>query len=634
MCGICGIYSPKIQVDEGIIRIMRDCLIHRGPDDEGEYFDGDLGLGFRRLSILDLETGNQPMCNEDQMLWIVYNGELYNYLDLRKLLVEKGHKFSTTSDTEVFLHSYEEWGMDFLHKLKGMFAFALWDVSKRMLILVRDRIGVKPLYYFFDGEKLVFASEIKSLLLFPGVKRSVNREALLDYLTFQSVFGEKTFFKGIKKVLPGHFLTFDGENLEVRQYWDLLFHEEGTGDEEHYAGEYRALLDESVEKQLMSDVPVGFHLSGGIDSSSVVLAASDHLKGFKTFSGSFPEGGFDETPYAREVAELVGAEGLEISLQPDDLPRMMERILWCLDAPRAGPGVIPQYDVSMLASQHVKVVLTGHGGDELFAGYPVYLIPHIFECVLRGSGQNAMTRGGEMLRAVEDIVPRCRAEGFRRVFGLPAYSIIQKELRKYARASIFDDSQLQRLLGAGVFQDAHGYRPQTSLDGYLNQTTAKSPLNKLIYLDVKTYLPSLLVNEDKTSMAFSLEARVPVLDDAMVDLSRRIPACHKVRGLTLKNIPRKAAEGRLPKDVIDHKKLGFPVPIATWFRTELKSYLYDTLLSPDARRRGFFNTEYVEKVLDKHMRGVRNHSDKLWCLLNFELWNRLYIDPEKPTRPT
>ncbi|MEE9116584.1 MAG: asparagine synthase (glutamine-hydrolyzing) [Thermoplasmata archaeon] len=634
MCGICGIYSPKIQVDEGIIQIMKDSLVHRGPDDEGSYFDGDLGLGFRRLSILDLETGNQPMANEDQTVWVVYNGELYNYLDLKETLEKGGHKFSTTSDTETLLHAYEEWGMDFLNRLNGMFAFAIWDKAKRRLMLARDRVGVKPLYYFYDGEKLAFASEMKSLILCPGVPRSVNRMALLDYLTYQSVFGQKTFFDGIQKLLPGHFLVYDGEKVDVQQYWDLVFDESGAGDEDHYAQSYRTLLNQSVEMQLMSDVPVGFHLSGGLDSSSVVLAASEHMKDFKTFSGRFPERGFDESRYAHEVASMVGAEEYEMTLQAEDLSRMIQEILWFVDSPRGGPGVIPQYHVAMLASQHVKVVLTGHGGDELFAGYPVYLVPHIMESMLRKPTQGGVSRGREMVNAMEDIIPRGRVEGFRRILGLPAYSIIQKSLRKYARATMFSKEELSRLLLPDVTNQCRGYQPEHILDAYLERTNAKSALNKLIYLDVKTYLPTLLANEDKTSMAFSLEARVPILDDVMVELSRRIPAHHKISGLTLKNIPRKAAKGILPTDVISHKKLGFPVPIATWFRTDLKSYLYDTLLSPDARKRGFLNAEYVEKILDKHMRGVRNHSDKLWCLLNFELWNRLYIDPEKPTRPT
>lgn len=634
MCGICGIYSPKIQVDEEIVKVMMGGMIHRGPDDEGTYFDKDLGLGFRRLSILDLETGNQPMSNEDGTIWVVYNGELYNYLELRETLKKRGHKFSTLSDTEVFLHAYEEWNLNFLNRLRGMFAFALWDGAKRKLILARDRIGVKPLYYFFDGEKLAFASEMKSLLLCPGVPRSVNRTALLDYLSYQSVFGQKTFFDGIHKILPGHFLVYDAGDVEIRQYWDLVFDETGSGDEDYYARRYESLLNESVEMQLMSDVPVGFHLSGGIDSSSVVLAASKHMRGFKTFSGRFPEGGFDETQFATEVAELVGAERLEISLQAEDLPRIMTQILWCLDSPRAGPGVIPQYHVAMLASQHVKVVLTGHGGDELFAGYPVYIIPHILECLLKKSTDRDLSRGGEMYRALQDFVPRGKIEGFGRVLGLPAYSIIQKELRKYARASFFNRSQLTKLLRPNIVHECGGYRPQQVLDSYLERTSAKSPLNKLIYLDVKTYLPSLLINEDKTSMAFSLEARVPILDDAMVDFSGRIPACYKIRGLTLKNIPRRAATGLLPKDVIDHKKLGFPVPIALWFRKELRNFLYDVLLAPEAKKRGFFDPGFVERLIDKHVRGLRDYSNQLWCLLNFELWNRLYIDPEKLSKPS
>jgi asparagine synthase (glutamine-hydrolysing) len=623
-----------MQVDEGIVKAMMNSLVHRGPDDEGTYFDKDLGLGFRRLSILDLETGNQPIPNEDESIWVVYNGELYNYLELRERLEKKGHKFSTSSDTEVLVHAYEEWGLNFLHHLRGIFAFAIWDGVKRRLMLARDRLGVKPLYYFFDGKKLAFASEMKALVLCPGVPRRVNRKALLDYLTFTSVFGEKTFFDGIQKILPGHFLLYEEGGVKTRQYWDFKFDEMGPGDEDYYAGRYRSLLNESVKMQLMSDVPVGFHLSGGIDSSSVVLAASEHVEGFKTFSGRFPEGGFDESQYARQVADLVGAEGHEISLQAEDLPRMISEILWYVDSPRGGPGVIPQYHVAKLASQHVKVVLTGHGGDELFAGYPVYLFPHITDSLFGRATGKDVSRGDEIYRAVKDFVPRTKIEGLRRTVGLPAYSIVQKELRRYARASLFSESQMPKLLRSDILHGSNGHRPRQFLDTYLGRTNAKSALNKLIYLDVKTYLPTLLTNEDKTSMAFSLEARVPVLDDVMVEFSGRVPACYKIRGLTLKNIPRKAAMGALPEDVIDHKKMGFPVPIALWFKKELRGYLYDVLLSPEAKRRGFFDPEYVKRIIDSHVRGSRNYCDQLWCLLNFELWNRLYIDPEKPSKPT
>lgn len=632
MCGICGIYSPKMQVDEGIIRAMMERLVHRGPDDEGSYFDGDIGLGFQRLSILDLETGNQPMHNEDYTVWIVYNGELYNYLELKEELLGKGHRFSTSSDTEILVHAYEQWGLNFLHHLRGIFAFGIWDGNRRRLVLARDRIGVKPLYYFFDGEVLVFASEIKAIILCPGVPRRVNRKALMDYLTFQSVFGEKTFFDQVYKVLPGHYLVFEGGRLNTRQYWDYLFDEMGPGDEDYYAKRYRTLLDESVKMQLMSDVPVGFHLSGGIDSSSVVLAASRYMKGFKTFSGRFREGGFDEVHFARKVVDLVGADGYEISLQAEDLPHMIREILWYIDSPRGGPGVIPQYHVAMLTSKHVKVVLTGHGGDELFAGYPVYLVPHITECLLKS--QRSISRGREVLRALRDAFPRGRIEGFRRIVGLPMYSVIQGELRRYARAATFDKGQLAKLLNPSVLHECGSHRPQDILEGHLKRTNAKSPLNRMIYLDVKTYLPTLLTNEDKTSMAFSLEARVPVLDDVMVEFSGRIPPCYKIRGFTLKNIPRKAAMGTLPKDVIDHKKMGFPVPIALWFRRELKEFLHDILLSPEAKGRGFLQPEYVRRIVEKHVRGVRDYSEQLWCLLNFELWNRLYIDPEEPSKPS
>ncbi|MCK4443046.1 MAG: asparagine synthase (glutamine-hydrolyzing), partial [Thermoplasmata archaeon] len=522
--------------------------------------------------------------------------------------------------TEVLVHLYEEYGEEMPAKLNGMFAFALWDVKNEKLFMARHRLGIKPLYYRLDKDKLVFASEIKAIVQDPDVKREVNLEALVDYLTFQNTFGTKTFFKGIEKLLPGHYAVMDGEGFKAVEYWDLDFKKEERYAEKYYVQKYKDMLKKSVKMELVSDVPVGFHLSGGIDSCSVAMAAKGEVDKFRTFSGSFPEEGFDETPYASQVARLLNAERHKISLQPEQVTEMLAKMVYHLDEPRVGPGSIPQYYVAQLASQHVKVVLTGHGGDELFAGYPSYLYPHIWEAMgTRG-------RGRQFFVMLKDLKARSAIEGWKRTVGLPLYTIFNRDLKRYAREAVFQPKELASLLESRVREQVGEYSTRDILDDYRDRKKGLTPLEKLQYIDIKTYLPSLLDNEDRLSMAFSLESRVPILDHGIAEFSAKVPSMYKIEGLTLKNVPRKAARGVMPKDVIDHKKMGFPVPLAAWLRDGLDDYAREILLSDAARGRGFFDMQYVELLLDEHSVGIADHSEKIWCLLNFELWNRVFID--------
>jgi asparagine synthase (glutamine-hydrolysing) len=622
MCGICGIHDPNGNIDDNLIRRMSDVLTHRGPDDEGYHVEEQVGLGFKRLSIIDLEMGNQPMANEDGSIWIVYNGETYNFPSLKEELASKGHQFRTKSDTEVIIHGYEEWGEDVVKRLNGMFAFAIWDVKKEKLFLARDRLGIKPLYYRLDGNRLVFASEIKALAVDENLKIEVNLEALVDYLTFQNVFGSKTFFKGVQKLLPGHYAIKDSRGFKTVEYWDLDFKKGVVEDEERYVERYREMLKKSVKMELISDVPVGFHLSGGMDSCSVAVAARGEVDKFRTFSGSFPEEGFDETPYASQVARSLDAEEHKVSLRAEQVTGMLAKMVYHLDEPRVGPGSIPQYYVAKLASQHVKVVLTGHGGDELFAGYPSYLYPHLSEVL----GKKGL--GHQLVSVLGDLRTRSAVEGWKRTMGLPLYTIFNRDLKRYARESVFRPKELERLLAPRVKRSTRGYSTRTVLEDVRKRHKDLTPLEKLQYVDIKTYLPSLLDNEDRLSMAFSLESRVPILDHEIAEFSSSVPSAFKIEGLTLKSIPRKAAKGLIPTEVINHKKMGFPVPLASWLRDGLGDYARRALLSDAAGKRGFFDIQYVELLLDEHSLGLADHSEKIWCLLNFELWNRIFIDGE------
>ncbi|MGQ0798263.1 MAG: asparagine synthase (glutamine-hydrolyzing) [Methanobacteriota archaeon] len=621
MCGICGIYDPRGGIDTDLVRRMNETLHHRGPDADAVKAFGRCVLAYKRLSIIDLPTGFQPMSDESGRSWIVYNGEIYNYKALREGLVARGHTLTTNSDTETIVHLYEEKGPDAVHDLNGMFAFAIWDEDAGRLLLVRDRLGIKPLYYCETEGRVAFASEIKGILADPRVPRRLNHEALADYLTFQNVFGDKTFFEGIKVLPPGHMLLAHDGRVEVREYWDLTFREE-IMDEDDAVRRFGALLDESVGMQLMSDVPLGSHLSGGIDSGSVVMHASAKLaERLKTFSVYFDDPAYDESGLIEQVSQHADTMHYDLLLDPREFPEILPKIAYHLDEPRVGPSVIPQWYIARLASREVRVVLTGHGGDELFAGYPSYIIPYLLDVWHRRDWHEAM-------RIMKNIRTKLRTEGWKRIVGLPLYGSLNRELWLYGREAVFKPHELERLLADETRESMQGYDPRTELDGVLARARGAAALDRLLYLDIKTYLPSLLIVEDRMSMAHSVEDRVPLLAQRIAEFSTRIPGRLKIRDLTLKNILRRHAERLLPRPVLEHRKVGFLVPLAGWLRGPLRAYLERTLLDTRAMSRGIFRSEAVRTLIRDHLSGKKDHSCKLWSLINIELWHRLWIDDD------
>jgi len=619
MCGICGVYDPRGGVDANLVRRMNETLHHRGPDADAVKAFEHCVLAYKRLSIIDLPTGFQPMSDEAGHAWIVYNGEIYNYRALREGLLARGHTLRTSSDTETIIHLYEEKGPDAVHDLNGMFAFAIWDEDAGRLLLVRDRLGIKPLYYRIDGPRVSFASEIKGLLADPSVPRRLNYRALADYLTFQNVYGDKTFFEGIHALLPGHLLIVEDGRVEAREYWDLVPSEDIT-DEAEAVRRFGALLDESVEMQLVSDVPLGSHLSGGIDSGTVVMKASGKLaERLKTFSVYFDDPEFDESGLIEQMSLLADSIHYDLLLDPTEFPAVLRRIAYHLDEPRVGPSVIPQWYVAKIASKEVKVVLTGHGGDELFAGYPSYLIAYLRDVWQRRDWK-------EVRAIVRNIRMKLATEGWKRILALPAYGLLNRDLSRYGREAVFSPADQRRLLGEEAHRAIGDYDPRDELETALARASTSSRLDRILYLDIKTYLPSLLLVEDRMSMAHSVEDRVPLLDHRIVELAAKIPGRIKISGLTLKWVPRKYAEGLLPKAVLEHRKMGFLVPVADWMRGPLRSFVEDVLLGERALARGIFRTDEVRALVREHMSGTRDRSTQLWSLLNIELWHELWID--------
>ena len=622
MCGICGYIGYD---DRSPLAWMLKALEHRGPDDQGQFTDDRVALGMRRLSIIDLERGHQPLSNEDGSVWIVYNGEIYNYRDLRRELEGRGHRFSTESDTEVIVHLYEDMGEGCVHRLRGMFAFALWDRRDRKLLLARDRIGIKPLFYYHRSGRLVFASEIKSLLRHPDVPKDLNLPSLYYFLTFLYIPAPHTIFKGIKKLPPGHILSWTEGRPVLRQYWDLHFPEPDVRPEEYYRERIYELLRESVRMRMISDVPLGAFLSGGVDSSTVVglmsEVSSEPVRTFSIGYGRKAES-YNELEYARIVARHFGTEHHEYIVEPD-VVELLPKIVWYLDEPFADSSTIPTFLVSEVARKHVKVCLSGIGGDEVFGGYPRYMgerlagYYEILPLILRK----------HMLAKMVELIPESTESR-----NIPGWikrfvrgGALRPEDRYISWISFLDRGQAMRLFRAGPpGDDSLPFDIHRRL--YRNNDAGNS-LDRIFYLDVKTYLPDdLLAMGDRMSMANSLELRVPFCDHEVIEFSATIPYALKLKGFKLKSLLKRTVQPLLPEPIIKRKKQGFMIPLAKWFQDELRGYVDDLLSKERIEKRGYFRYEYIRWVLDQHRRNRRNFTDLIFALVSLELWHQMYMD--------
>lgn len=629
MCGICGkINFNSEPVDEILLKRMTSCLSHRGPDDEGIYLKDNVGLGHRRLSIIDLSpSAHQPMSNEDGSLWIVYNGEIYNFPELRENLIKKGHTFHSKSDTETIIHLYEECGVDCLKYLRGMFAFAIWDKRNKSLFLARDRVGKKPLYYWHTKDTFVFASEIKAILQDNLVPRKPDYTAIHHYLTYQYVPSHWTAFEGIKKLTSAHYLVLKNGNAELKKYWKLSYlpkHKMDVGD---LKKEILERLQESVKIRLLSDVPLGAFLSGGIDSSAVVAIMSGLMnEPVKTFSIGFKEEAYNELRYAKMVAEKFKTDHTEFVVEPKAVD-IMDKLVWHYNEPFADSSAIPTYYVSKLAKEHVTVILNGDGGDENFAGYGRY-------------AANEFSK--EMHRYFPASIARLLLP---LIMMLPHGSNptnffwrLKRFLQEYRKSPEMMNAHWLCHFSTGMKNDIYTDDFSTlvsSVDSFAllfekyREAEADNFLDKTLYTDVMMYLPDdLLVKVDVGSMANSLEARSPFLDHEFMEFVARIPSGLKLKGRETKSILKETLKGILPDEVLYREKMGFGIPIDHWFRNELKDMAYDVILSERAIARGYFKKEAIKKILDEHTSGKWSWQNHIWNLLMLELWHRMFIDED------
>jgi len=627
MCGIAGIVDFDRQSRVPTCEVDRMCqtMIHRGPDDQGIYVNGATGFGMRRLSIIDLANGQQPVYNEDRTVWVVFNGEIYNYRQLRKELESAGHRFYTNSDTEVIPHLYEQHGTDFVHRLRGMFAIALYDERQHRLLLARDRLGKKPLFYAVNKHRLLFASEMRAILAVAPELAKVNHKTLMYFFYFGYIPDPHSVYTEIQKVPPGHILVYEDGKVCVSQYWDVpQFEEDESKSEGEWLEEVEHVLAESVRMRLISDVPLGALLSGGVDSSLVVaLMARASSTPVKTFSVAFDKQDFDERCYARFVAQRFDTEHHELSMQPD-LWGTLNKLTELLEEPFGDASLLPTYYISKLVREHVKVALSGDGGDELFAGYDRYAINfqrEIFSFIPRWAGK--FYRGALFPLLPESVRGRRFLYNVSLPFRDRYLDSISHLPSKDRETGIFSREFLS------LTDEAES--PREIFETYYDHAPSVHPLGKLQYLDIKTNLAAdILTKVDRMSMAASLETRAPFLDHVFVELAARIPARLKLKGREGKYLLKKLAERvGVPTEAIYRPKRGFGVPLVHWFRNELKSGLHDILTAPRTLQRGYFKPASVRRLLDEHDRGERDRSDELWLLLMFELWHRNFLEPAR-----
>ena len=650
MCGICGEIDFKNQdIRFKTLISMCEVLAHRGPDDEGiVFFKKDkilefkgplpdqfaengflVGLGHRRLSIIDLSgTAHQPMSNEDGTIWIVYNGEIYNYKEIRNQLESKGHLFKSRSDTEVIIHAYEEWGVDCLKYFRGMFAFGLWDNRLKRLFLARDRLGKKPLVYSYRNGRFAFASELKALLQIPWIEKKINLSAIHHYLTYQYIPSPETIFEDIEKLPPAHYLLYDSNgNIKIERYWKLNFnsYEKVKGDDDAYCKVIRSNLEESVRYRLISDVPLGAFLSGGIDSSLVVgLMSKNGGTPVKTFSIGFEEQEFNELDYARIISKHFSTEHHEFIVKPNAL-EILPKLIWHYNEPFGDPSAIPTYYVANMTSNYVKVVLTGDAGDENFAGYPRYR---------RSKYVLWFTKLPEIYR--KDLLSKIlrtlahspwKQKTFNRLGDFVEMLSSHQGQNYLEQIKIFNEKEKKGIYTEEFFEKMKGENTADYLVSKYEEVDTEDPLEKLLYLDMITYLPEdLLVKVDIATMAHCLEARVPFLDHLFIEEVARIPFNLKLKGLRLKFILKKAFSDFLPEPILNRKKMGFGVPISKWLREDLKDYVFELLLSSRTIKRGYFKEEGIKRLLEDHMSMRYDHSAKIWSLIFLENWFRVFID--------
>lgn len=628
MCGINGIaFSPnsRRQVNERTLVAMRDVLYHRGPDDGGAFVDGNIGLAMRRLAIVDVAHGAQPMSSG--ACTIVYNGEVYNHAEHRDDLISRGHVFTNRSDTETILHLYQEYGRDCVEYLRGMFAFALWDKSKRELFIARDRFGVKPLYYVHaDDGSLYFASEIKALLVTGAVKPAVNFNALPDQFGNHGTSGDETLFEGVRRLLPGHTMVWKDGKINIQEYWDLEFEpkHEARSDAE-FVEQWRDLFEESVRLRLMADVPLGMFLSGGIDSSAIAAMMSRMVDDpIKTFSVGFAEREANELEYARLVSQTFGTDHHEIIITPEQFFDALPKLVWHEDEPIGFIASVPLYFVSELAQEHVKVVLTGEGSDEMMAGYGRYA--KALKLLEYGEKYESITPGflRDAVRGGVATLPAGLNRKLNRTFLTREADVENLFFDNFA---VFPKAMQRALFNRETREKFESADPFAGQNRWLDKTDAEDILDKLLYADTKTYLHELLMKQDQMSMAASIESRVPFLDHKLAEFTARMPREMKLRGGTTKWILRAAMKGILPAEILDRPKMGFPVPVGRWFRGEFKHIVDEFVLGERAVARGIFDESFVRGLVAAHNAG-ENHDERLWSLVNFEIWHRRFIDGE------
>jgi asparagine synthase (glutamine-hydrolysing) len=630
MCGIYGYVTSGGTVDAGILQAMGDCLKHRGPDDSGEVVRNvgrfSVGLGHKRLSIIDLSIGGrQPIANEDETIWITFNGEIYNFKELRDELKKNGHRFKSRTDTEVIVHLYEELGTACLNRLNGMFAFALWDERKKTLFLARDRMGKKPLHYCLRKNQLIFASEIKALLRHPAVDRRLSFKSLDKYLSYEYIPAPESIFSSVKKLEPGHYLLYRNDEAVSAQYWDIPLEDYPIADstEAQYTEELRELLDQAVRRRLVADVPVGLFVSGGLDSGLVAALASRAKGQLECFSVGFDERSFDESRYAVEVAQSLGLKHHLRTFRDHDMLRMVEKLPEIIDEPLADPSIVPLYLLSEFTSQNTKVVLSGDGGDEIFAGYQTFqahklvtyydVLPRFTKAALHAMVSRLPVSHGY-------LSPDFKLKQFLKGVG------VSSEVRFFLWRGAFTNSDKVNLLHPDLRAELHGHNTYDDIYRYVKESGLTKELERILYLSMKLYLQdNNLVTVDRASMANGLEVRSPLLDKEVVEFVCRLPMEYKLNGFKTKYLLKKAAEGLLPRRIIYRQKKGFGIPLAKWLTGQLKGFMLDYLGQERIERQGIFNYPYVKQLIDEQLARKKDNREPLWTLLIFQAWYEKYI---------